>query len=470
MRDESNKIKEIENSFGAKFIDLQFTDILGKLQHVTVMLDELDGDYFESGFPKLDGSSIKGFAGIHESDMVLMPDYSTIALDPFREIKTVRILCDIYLSYGKGRFSKDPRGVAQKAEKYIEELGFDTSYWGPELEFFVFNKARWDVSMPYKGMSYEIDSVEAAWNSGSYPIRFKEGYYPTSPQDTLMEFRNECAIILRDFYGIRVDSHHHEVATAGQCEIDLTYSTLTKMADSTQTCKYVVKNMAKKYGLMATFMPKPIYMDNASGMHVHSSLWSAGENLFYDPEDKYAELSQIGRYYVGGLMEHSRALAAIVCPTTNSYKRLVPGFEAPVYIAWSKSNRSANIRIPVYHIGKPSSKRVEFRTPDSSCNPYLAFAAILMAGIDGIKRKIDPGDPIDANIYKLTPEARREYGIKQLPTSLIEAVEELESDKEFLKPVFASELIETIIDIEKTMHLQVYSMPHPYEFYLYFDV
>ena len=469
MSVDRDNIKEIVKSFEAKFIDLQFTDLPGKLQHVTIMLDGLDESYFESGFPKLDGSSIRGFVDIHESDMVLMPDYATMALDPFREIKTIRVLCDVYLGEGKGRFLRDPRWIAQKAEKYLEELGIDRSYWGPEVEFFVFNKARWDVSIPSRGLSYEIDSAEAAWNSGSYPIRFKEGYYPTTPQDTLMDFRNECTTILKDTFGIRVDSHHHEVATAGQCEIDMVYNTLTRMADYVQTCKYVVKNVAKKHGLMATFMPKPVYMDNASGMHVHSSLWSGGENLFYDPDDKYAELSQVGRYYVGGLIEHSRALAAIVCPTTNSYKRLVPGYEAPVYIAWSKSNRSANIRIPVYQIGKPSSKRVEFRTPDPSCNPYLAFAAILMAGLDGIKKKIDPGDPIDANIYHLTPEARRSYGIRELPSSLFEAAEELESDNEFLKPVFTSDLIETIVSMEKNMHLQVFSMPHPYEFYLYFD-
>ena len=461
-----------------RFIDLHFTDILGKLHHITITSEYLDEKLFDDGVPKLDGSSIKGFAEIYSSDMVLKPDPSTYAVLPWHNDsgKTCRMICDIYNGYGGGRSTKDPRYVAQKAELYLRELGYDFSYWGPEVEFFVFDRVYWDVSNPSRGMSYYIMSKEAPWSSEDtiqgYPIRFKEGYFPAPPQDTLMDYRNEVCRVLEEYFNIGVDAHHHEVATAGQCEIDLRYSTLVKMADNVQTYKYVAKNVARQMGLIATFMPKPIYGDNASGMHVHVSIWKNGENIFYDEDDEYAELSQTARYFIGGLLEHSRALAAIVAPTTNSYRRLVPGYEAPVYIAWSRSNRSANIRIPVYHKGKNNStfKRIEFRTPDSSANPYLSFASILAAGLDGIKHKIDPGDPVDEDIYKLTPERRRELGVRELPGSLKEAVESLGSDREFLKPVMTDDLIDTIVELEMKYFYEVNSKPHPYEFYLYFDV
>ncbi|MCS7142749.1 MAG: type I glutamate--ammonia ligase [Aigarchaeota archaeon] len=457
---------------GVEFIDLQFTDLPGKLQHITISMDYVAEEHFTEGVPKLDGSSIRGFVEIFESDMLLRPDPTTLSRDPYREHTTVRMISDVYRGYGGGRFSRDPRWIAQKAQMYLVEQGFDLSYWGPEIEFFVFDRVRWDVSTSFKGSYYEIISKEAAWGTEGYPIRFKEGYYPVPPQDTLMDFRSECSKVLGKYFGIKTDAHHHEVATAGQCEIDMRYDTLIRMADNVMTYKYVVRSEAVKRGMVATFMPKPIFMDNASGMHVHSSLWKDGKNAFFDANDKYAELSQIGRYYVGGLLEHSRALAGIVCPTTNSYRRLVPGYEAPVFIAWSKSNRSANVRIPVYQKGAASSKskRVEFRTPDPSCNPYLTFAAMLMAGLDGIKRKIDPGDPVDDNIYLLSPERKRELGIKQLPTSLLEATQALESDCEFLRPVFTNDVIETWIELLRKQNLEVSMRPHPHEFYLYFDV
>ncbi len=457
------------------FVDLHFTDVPGRLQHTTVPKHVIDKIAFEAGVPKLDGSSIKGFTGIEESDMMLKPDPSTFAVIPWstENHKTARLICDVYWGFGQGRLSRDPRGIAQKAEQYIKESGFDESYWGPEIEFFVFDKVTWDVMNPYKGQSYTIESREAAWTTTgvNFPIRFKEGYFPAPPQDTLMEYRNEVTSIFQDHFGIISDAHHHEVATAGQCEIDMRYDTLTSMADNVMSFKYVTRNVANQRGMVATTMPKPIFMDNASGMHVHSSLWKGGKPTFYDGNDAYAELSQVGRYYGGGLMEHARALACITNPTTNSYRRLVPGYEAPVYIAWSRRNRSAIVRVPVYEKGPGASarKRLEFRAPDPSCNPYLAFAAIVCAGIDGIKKKKEIGNPVDENIYHLTPQRRKDLGIRELPGSLKEAAEALESDHDFLKPVFPQDLINMIIENAKRESAEMSMRPHPYEFYLYFD-
>jgi len=469
-------VMKIINERDIRFIDLQLTDVPGKLHHITISSRYLDDNSFTDGVAKLDGSSIRGFSEIHESDMLLRPDPSTFAIIPWslEGKKTARMICDVYRGYGGGRFSRDPRYAAQKAEEYLRTLGFDVSYWGPEIEFFVFDKVEWDVTSPYSGVSYHITSREAAWNSDgtNLPIRFKEGYYPAPPQDSLMEYRNEVSRILSDYFGVEVDAHHHEVATAGQCEIDMKFDTLVRMADKAQTYKYVARNVAFQMGLVATFMPKPIFGDNASGMHVHVSLWRDGVNTFYDENDEYAELSQTGRYFIGGLLEHSRALTAITNPTTNSYRRLVPGYEAPVFIAWSRSNRSANIRVPVYYKGKSGakSKRIEFRTPDTAANPYLCFAAIAAAGADGIKKKIDPGDPVNEDIYKLSPERRRQLGIRELPGSLKEAVEELLTDNEFLRPVISPDLIEVMTEWQLRAFIDVSTKPHPYEFYLYFDV
>ncbi len=460
-----------------RFIDLQFTDGPGRLQHVTIPPHALDAAAFKEGTPKLDGSSIRGFVDINESDMMLKPDPSTFAIIPWspEDMKTARLICDVFWGFGLGRLSRDPRGVAQKAEEVLKASGYDASYWGPEIEFFVFDRVFWNTITPFQGMSYRIESKEAVWNTEggkNFPIRFKEGYYPAPPQDTLMDYRGECVKILEDNFNIVCDAHHHEVATAGQNEIDMFRDTLTNMADDAVTYKYVLKNVAYLHDMVATFMPKPIFMDNASGMHVHSSLWSKGKPLFYDADDEYAELSQLGRYYGGGLMEHSRALTAIVTPTTNSFRRLVPGYEAPVFIAWSRRNRSANVRVPVYQRGPHTAgaKRLEFRTPDPSCNPYFAFAAIAAAGLDGVKRKIDIGDPIDEDIYKLTPERRRQLGVGELPGSLKEAVDALDSDSKFLEPIVSNDAIEKIVENARKEYLEIAIRPHPHEFHLYFDI
>lgn len=462
-----------------RYVDLQFTDVPGRLQHVTVPVESLDEDAFKDGVPKLDGSSIRGFTDIHESDMILVPDPVTYGTLPWSSdaLKTGRMICDVSWGFGMGRFFRDPRWIAQRAEQEANKLGYDTTYWGPEIEFFVFDKVSWDVTTPYAGQGYRIESREAAWNPGvgvnnSPPIRFKEGYFPATPQDSLQDFRSECVSVLGNNFGIVSDAHHHEVATAGQCEIDMRYDTLTNMADSAATYKYVIKNIAAKNGMIATMMPKPIFLDNASGMHVHVSLWKNGTNLMFDEKDEYAELSQLGRYFGGGLIAHARALAAITNPTTNSYRRLVPGFEAPVYIAWSRRNRSANIRIPVNMKGAKyaSRKRLEYRTPDPAANPYLCFAALLSAGLDGIKKSAEIGDPVDEDIYKLTPERRKALGVKELPGSLKEALECLESDQEFLKSIFTQEIIDAIIENGMKEFGEISRRPHPYEFYLYFDI
>ncbi|MEM2211492.1 MAG: type I glutamate--ammonia ligase [Nitrososphaerales archaeon] len=459
-----------------KFIDLQFTDLLGRFHHVTIPSSTIDIETFKSGMPKLDGSAVKGFTEIYESDMVLIPDPTTFAIIPWssESLKVARFICNVYWGSDRGRFSRDPRFIAQKAEQMIYELGYDNSYWGPEIEFFVFDRVAWDTLSSYRGQSYTIESKEGAWSGEgiNYSTRFKEGYYSTPPQDTLMDYRNECVRLLEEYFCIAVEAHHHEVATAGQCEINIRYDDLVSTGDSVMTFKYVVKNVAHSIGKVATFMPKPLYGDNASGMHIHISLWRGKENVFYDSNDEYAELSQIARYFGGGLMDHSRALAAIVAPTTNSYRRLVPGYEAPVYIAWSIGNRSASIRIPIYRKGDKfmNEKRIEYRPPDPSTNPYLCFSAIVAAGIDGIKKKIDMGEPIDEDIYKLTPERRRQLGIKELPGSLREAIECLESDHEFLKPIFSDDVIEAYISLKKKEVMEVDTRPHPHEFYLYFDI
>ena len=486
VQDVMNKIQ----SEDIRFIDLQFTDVPGKLQHVTVPSHTIDADAWTNGIPKLDGSSIRGFTGISESDMLLKPDPNTFVVIPWSDPskKYARVLCSINWGMGHpihkgGPLAKDPRGIAQKAEEFLKESGYGYSIWGPELEFFVFDGVTWDVNTPAKGQSYSIRSKEAAWKPGgpateqgcgkggiNVPIRHKEGYFPTTPQDTLMDFRNDATTILEDDFGIMVDAHHHEVATAGQCEINMMYDTLVNQADSAQSFKYVIKNVAHQKGMVATFMPKPLVGDNGSGMHCHQSIWKDGKNIFYDETDEHSELSQTARYYIGGIMAHTRALACIVAPTTNSYKRLVPGFEAPIYIAWSRSNRSANVRVPINIKGNPKAKRIEFRCPDTTANPYLAFPAMLCAGLDGIKNKIDCGNPVDENIYTLSEDRKRELNIKSLPRDLAEAADALESDHDFLKPVFDGDLLETILEFARDAHFDVASRTHPHEFQLYFDV
>jgi len=467
-------LDEVEDK-DVKFVDLQFMDVPGRIQHVSITSTMLEEETFDIGVAKLDGSSIKGFAEIYESDMLLVPDPSSYALIPWGDERypTGRLICDIQWGFGKGRFSRDPRFIAQKAEEALRKAGFTDSYWGPEIEFFVFDSASWWVNNPFES-GFKVTSVESAVEARgtNLPIRWKEGYYPAPPQDTLQDYRSEVAYLLEQNFGVVNDAHHHEVATAGQCEIDMYRDSLVAMGDSVMSYKFVIKNIAAKRGLIATIMPKPIFGDNASGMHVSSSLWKGTKNAFYDSKDNYAELSQTGRYYVGGLMAHSRALTAITNPTTNSYRRLVPGYEAPIYIAWSKANRSANVRIPVYHKGanEEKRKRAEFRTPDPSANPYLAMSAILAAGLDGIKKKIDPGSPVNEDIYHLTPEKKKAYGVKSLPTSLFEALESLQSDSAFLDGIFSKDMVDMIIDLGYQNAKAVAARPVPYEYYLYFDI
>lgn len=479
---EARETLELIERARVRWIDLQFVDVPGYLQHITIPAKNFDLESITEGFGKLDGSSIKGFKDIYESDMVLVPDLETVAILPWTspECRTARMFTKLYESYGGERFTKDSRYVAEKAEEAVKRAGYTTSYWGPEVEYFVFDKVELIPSAlaardAWAESGYKIESKEAIWSRGgtNFPIRFKEGYYPAPPKDTLQDYRSEVSGVLEEYFGIKIDAHHHEVATAGQCEIDMHYVSLTKAADGVVSYKFVAKMVAHLRGLIATFMPKPIFGDNASGMHVHQSLWKGNKNAFYDRDDEYAELSQVGRYYIGGLLEHSRSLAAIVAPTTNSYKRLVPGYEAPVYAAWSRANRSANVRVPVYFRGTKvahDTKRTEFRPPDPACNPYLAFAAQVAAGLDGIKRKTDPGDPVDENIYLLTPERRRQLGIKELPGSLAEALDELESDHDYLDGIITTDLLETFIELKREEHKQQSLRPTPYEFYLYLDI
>ena len=457
-----------------KFIDLQFTSLTGRFHHTTISADTFTPDQMQDGLPKLDGSSIVGFTSIDDSDLILKPDPNTYASIPWLiEHKTARLLCDIYWGFGRGRLERDPRGIAQKAEEYLKGQGYDFSSWGPEVEFFVFDKVHWDVLTPYKGQSYSIESVEAPWSQEGtgYPMGLQEGYYPSTPSDTLSEFRSECVDVLIEHFGILCDNHHHEVATAGQCEIDIRYDYLTNSADATQSYKYVIRNIAQKYGKVATMMPKPISMDSGSGMHTNVSLWKNNTNLFFDKDEK-EELSQIGRYFCGGILNHARALVAITNPTTNSYHRLVPGYEAPAYIAWSGSNRSAIVRVPQHFKGEKYSylKRLEFRAPDPSSNPYLVFSSVLAAGLDGIKKKTDPGEPVKEDIFKMTRTERKKRGINILPVNLGEALDALESDRKFLNPIFANGVIDKIIELERKDQREISIRPHPHEFYLYFDV
>ena len=462
------------NQDEVSFIDLQFTGLTGRFHHTTISANTFTQDQMADGLPKLDGSSIVGFASIEDSDLILKPDPSTYSLIPWAsDKKTARLLCDVYWGGGRGRLEFDPRGISQNAEKFLETQGFDYSLWGPEVEFFVFDKIHWDVLTPYKGQSYSIESKEAPWNQdgNGYPMGLQEGYYPSTPSDTLTPYRNECVSVLNDNFGIICDNHHHEVATAGQCEIDIKYDFLTNAADGAQTYKYVVRNVAQQFGKIATMMPKPISMDSGSGMHTNVSLWKNKENAFFDKDDK-DELSQTGRYFCGGVINHARALTAITNPTTNSYHRLVPGYEAPVYIAWSTGNRSATIRIPAHFKGEKYSylKRLEYRVPDPASNPYLVFPAVLAAGLDGIKNKTEPGDPIREDIYKMSKSERKKHGIDVLPANLGEALDELESDKKFLESIFSPKVINRIIDLERRDQKEISIRPHPHEFYLYFDV
>ena len=473
------EIKHFIQKNKIQIVDFKFNDLPGLWQHFSIPATDLvDYDKLENsiwvegiGF---DGSSIRGFQKIQESDMNLMPDPATAAVDPVCQIPTLSIICDVYDPITREPYSRDPRYIARKAEEYLKKTGIaDTSYWGPELEFFIFDDIRFDQGENFG--YYYIDSVEGDWNTGrdekpnlGYKPRYKEGYFPVPPHDTLQDIRSEIILTLRKV-GVPVEVHHHEVATAGQCEIDMRYSSLTKMADNVMWYKYVIKNTARKYNKVATFMPKPIFKDNGSGMHVHQSLWKQGKNLFYDGKG-YALTSEMCRWYIGGLLKHAHALMAFCAPTTNSYKRLVPGYEAPVNLVYSQRNRSAACRIPMY-TANPSAKRLEFRCPDPSANTYLAFPALLMAGLDGIQNRIDPGQPLDKNIYEL--EAEDKAKIKTVPGSLEESLDALEKDHEFLLKggVFTKDVLETWLEYKRTVEIDsVRLRPHPHEFYLYFDI
>ena len=456
-----------------QMVDFRFIDLPGQWQHFTIPSHRLDEDFFVDGIG-FDGSSIRGFQEIHESDMLLIPEAASAFVDQVLEVPTLVIICDVYDPVTRQPYSRDPRFVARKAEAYLKQTGLaTTSFWGPEAEFFLFNDVRYSSTI--NSSFYEIDSVEGWWNSGSQSkpnlggqINPKRGYFPVPPTDTLHDVRSKIVMALEKV-GVEIELHHHEVATAGQAEIDMRFDTLTRMADKVMIYKYIIKNVARLNGMTATFMPKPLFGDNGSGMHVHSSLWTGDKNMFYD-EAGYAGLSDMGKYYIGGLLKHSSALLALAAPTTNSYRRLVPGYEAPVNLAYSQRNRSAICRFPVYS-KSPKSKRVEFRAPDPSCNPYLCFSALLMAGLDGIQTRCDPGEPVDKDLYELPWEEAKL--IKQVPGSLGDVLDALEKDHEFLLKgdVFTSDLLESYISYKRQVELdQVRMRPTPYEFTLYYDV
>ena len=464
---------------GVKIVDLKFNDLPGLWQHFSLPvaqftdLEDIKNSIWQDGVG-FDGSSIRGFQKIQESDMILIPDPASARVDPMLSVPTLSLICDIFDPLTRKPYSRDPRYIAKKAEEYLKSTGIaETSYWGPEGEFFIFDDVRFKQS-ENEGY-YFVDSVEGEWNSGreenpnlGYKPRFKEGYFPTPPHDSLQDLRSRMVLKMQEV-GITVEVHHHEVATAGQCEIDIRYDTLLTVADNVMWYRYIVKNMAHMDNKVATFMPKPLFGDNGSGMHTHQSLWNGSENLFFDDKDTYAKMSEMGRHYAGGLLKHARALMAFCAPTTNSYKRLVPGFEAPVNLVYSARNRSAAVRIPVY-TDNPKSKRLEFRPPDNSCNPYLAFPAMLMAGLDGIENATDPGEPMDQNTYELSEKDQQ--SLLTVPGSLEEALDALEEDNEFLLKggVFTQDVLDVWIEFKRGQIDELRQRPHPYEFHLYFDV
>src|SRR5437899_2063994 len=461
---------------GAKIVDLRFIDLPGLWQHFSIPVSELNEDIFEEGLG-FDGSSIRGFQTIDESDMLLIPDPSTAAMDPFTAVPTLVLICNVKDPVTGKWYTRDPRYVAQKAEAHLKKTGLaDTVYIGPELEFFFFDSIRFDQT--YNCGYYFIDSEAGFWNSGKegtpeqpnlgYKPRYKQGYFPVPPMDKFQDIRSDMVLALESV-GVRIEVHHHEVATAGQTEVDMRFDTLTKMADKVMWYKYCAKNTARKWGKTATFMPKPLFQDNGSGMHTHQSLWKNGKNIFFDKKG-YGLISETARHYIGGLLKHAHALCGFIAPTTNSYRRLVPGYEAPINLVYSARNRSACVRIPMYSTSE-KAKRLEFRTPDPSCNPYFAFPAMLMAGLDGIRNKIEPPKPIDKDLYELEPEEAAK--VKSMPGSLDQALDALEKDHEFLLrgDVFTKDVIETWLEYKRKKEVDAMRLrPHPHEFALYFDI
>jgi glutamine synthetase len=468
-----NEVRTLAKDAGIKILDLRFVDLPGVWQHFSLPASEIGDDLFTEGLG-FDGSSIRGYQQIQESDMLLIADPTTAYVDPVLEIPTMSMICNVFDPVTRERYSRDPRNIAQKAEKYLKSTGIaDVSYWGPEAEFYIFDDVRYDQNA--RSGYYYIDSNEAIWNAGreekpnlGYKVRHKEGYFPVPPTDQLQDLRSEIILKLDEF-GVPVEVHHHEVGTGGQCEIDMRYGELTQMADRLLHYKYIIRNVCAKHGKSATFMPKPIFGDNGSGMHCHQSLWKGSTNLFWD-ENGYGQISQMAKYYIGGLLKHAAALLAICAPTTNSYRRLVPGYEAPVNLVYSQRNRSAAVRIPIYS-RSPKSKRIEFRCPDPSTNPYLCFAAQLMAGLDGVINKIDPGEPIDKDLYDLEPEEAEK--VKSTPGSLGEVLDALEAYHAWLLKgdVFTPDVIETWITYKRERELAPVNLrPVPYEFFLYYDL
>ena len=452
-------------------VDMKFVDLIGTWQHFTIPVSELTEGLFKDG-SGLDGSSIRGWRAINNSDMLLVPDPATACMDPFCSVPTLSLIGNVVDPITREMYDRDPRFIAQKAEKYLQSTKIgDTSYWGPEAEFFIFDHARYDQTN--HSAYYHIDSDEGVWNMGQEgvnlggKIRHKEGYFPVPPTDTQQDIRTEM-ILEMEKAGIATEKHHHEVATAGQAEIDIRFDSLLRTADKMMMFKYIVKNVARRHGKTVTFMPKPIFGDNGSGMHTHQSIWKDGKPLFAGKE--YAGVSQMCLHYIGGILKHAPALAAFTNPSTNSYKRLTPGFEAPVLLAYSSRNRSAGIRIPMFS-PSPKAKRIEVRFPDPAANPYLAFAAMLMAGLDGIENKINPGEPAEKDLYDL--EAKEAAKIRTMPGSLDEALNHLEKDHQFLLKggVFSEDLIEAWIGYKRTKEVDTMRLrPHPYEFFLYYDV
>lgn len=452
-------------------VDMKFVDLIGTWQHFTIPVSELTEGLFKDG-SGLDGSSIRGWRAINNSDMLLVPDPTTACMDPFCSVPTLSLVGNVVDPITREMYDRDPRFIAQKAEKYLQSTKIgDTSYWGPEAEFFIFDHARYDQTN--HSAYYHIDSDEGVWNMGQEgvnlggKIRHKEGYFPVAPTDTQQDIRTEM-ILEMEKAGIATEKHHHEVATAGQAEIDIRFDSLLRTADKMMMFKYIVKNVARRHGKTVTFMPKPIFGDNGSGMHTHQSIWKDGKPLFAGKE--YAGVSQMCLHYIGGILKHAPALAAFTNPSTNSYKRLTPGFEAPVLLAYSSRNRSAGIRIPMYS-PSPKAKRIEVRFPDPAANPYLAFSAMLMAGLDGIENKINPGEPAEKDLYDL--EAKEAAKIRTMPGSLDEALNHLEKDHQFLLKggVFSEDLIEAWIGYKRTKEVDTMRLrPHPYEFFLYYDV
>jgi glutamine synthetase len=456
---------------GAKMVDLKFIDLPGIWQHTSVTIQQLKEDSFEDGFG-LDGSSIRGWQPINASDMLIIPDASTARMDPFLTTPTLSLICNIVDPITREPYSRDPRNIVQKAAKYLKSTGVaDVCYFGPEAEFFVFDDVRFDSTQNQS--FYFVDSVEGRWNSGreefpnlGYKPNYKGGYFPVPPTDSLANLRAEMVTTMMDL-GIYIETAHHEVATGGQCEIDMRFLPMLEMADTLMWFKYIVKNVARKNGKVATFMPKPLYGDNGSGMHCHQSLWKNEKPLF--PGDGYAGLSETALFYIGGIMKHARSICALSNPGTNSYRRLTPGFEAPVNIAYSSRNRSAAIRIPMFS-SSPKAKRIEFRTPDPSCNPYLAFSAMMLAGLDGIEKRIHPGEPLDKDIYALSPEELKE--VPSAPASLEDALKALRADHDYLLKgdVFTPDVIDTWIEFKTNHEIDpVRLRPVPLEFGLYLD-